>query len=352
MLTRMDEYPIHQTYSTFDHVVDGDPRWFDRFWFIIHDTEGKLCLGHGMGVYPNLSIMDGWAIVSSNNKQRNIRVSRELMHDREKLTVGPLHAEIVEPLQKWRLKLDSNDYGFSYDLEFESLAPPYELNPPAFRRFHNVVETNACHYNQSGHCHGKVTIDGKTITLNKTRYFAYRDRSWGVRPQVGGPPAGGRIFQEKWPSPRGNFLLANVGGLHLCYMGGEREDGGRSFMGGAMYNYEQMKQPLRVIDVQRDFKISGDRFQGGEALVTLSRGQPLKLSLRRLNTVFLRGGAYSGLDGYYHGMYRGDFHTEGEVWDLTDQKTLDKISGINDHIVECRLGDHVGYGICELYYRL
>jgi hypothetical protein len=348
----MDEYPIHQTYSTFDHVVDGDPRWFDRFWFIIHDNEGKLCIGHGMGVYPNMSVMDGWSIVVVNDKQRNIRVSRELMHDREKLTVGPLHAHILEPLQKWRLVLDDNDYGFSYDLEFESVAPAYELNPPVFRRFHNTIETNACHYNQSGRCQGKITIDGRTFNINRSNYFGYRDRSWGVRPQVGGPQAGGRIFHGKWPSPNGNFLLANIAGFHLCYMGGERPDGVRSFMGGAMFNYEQMKQPMRVIDVQRDFKVSNGRFQGGEAIVTLSRGQSLALSLKKLNTVFLRGGAYSGLNGYYHGMYKGDSHIEGEVWDMRDQATLDTISGVNDHIVECRSGTHIGYGVCELYYKL
>ncbi|MBI4287413.1 MAG: hypothetical protein HY671_03155 [Chloroflexi bacterium] len=352
MLTKMDEYPIHQTYTTFDHVADGDPRWFDRFWFMVHDTEGKLCIGHGTGVYPNLSVMDGWAIVSVNNKQRNIRVSRELLHDREKLTIGPLHAEIVDPLQKWRLTLGSNDLGFSYDIEFESLAPPYELNPPAFRRYHNAVETNACHYNQSGRCQGKVTVDGKTFTLDKTRFFGYRDRSWGVRPQVGGPQCGGRIFQEKWPSPRGNFMVANVGGFHLCYMGGERQDGVRSFTGGIVYNYDQNKPPVRITDVQRDFKLSGDRFQTCDMTVSLSRGLPLKMSLRRLNTVFLRGGAYAGLNGYYHGMYRGDLHVEGEVWDLKDDATLDAISGVNDHVVECRLGDKVGYGVGELYYKL
>ena len=125
MLTKMDEYLIHQTYSTIDHVADGDPRWFDRYWFLISDAQGKLCIGQGMGVYPNMSVMDSWAIVVMNNKQRNLRASRELMHDRENMTVGPLHAEVLEPLKRWRLVLDENAYGFSYDLEFDGMAPPY-----------------------------------------------------------------------------------------------------------------------------------------------------------------------------------------------------------------------------------
>jgi len=352
MLSQMDDFLVHQTYSTLDHVVDSDPRWYERYWFLIHDRASGLSLGQGLGIYPNMNVMDGWAIVTLDGAQHNLRVSRELWHDRGDINVGPLHSEISEPLRKWHLELEENPQGFSYDLEFEAACLPYELDPPHFRRRRNAVETNMCHFDQSGLCRGKVTVGGQTFELKDDTCFAVRDRSWGVRSTVGGPQASGQYFPSAWPSPRGNFCVLHFPDFHLAYLGGEMVDGTRSFAGGIVYGFDDERSPRRVTDVEREIHFEQERFTGADIIVHSAHEDPLRLSVKRLDCVYLRGGAYAGIDGYYQGMPRGPEHMEGETWDLTDVATLRKIDGINDFVVECRLGDQVGYGVFELYYQL
>jgi len=42
ILTKHDELPCHQIASTFDHVMDSDRAWTEKFRCNVHDTTGKL----------------------------------------------------------------------------------------------------------------------------------------------------------------------------------------------------------------------------------------------------------------------------------------------------------------------
>ena len=56
MLTRYDEYLCHQIASTFDHVETSAREWSERIIIHTHDTEGKIHLSCGMGVYRNRNV--------------------------------------------------------------------------------------------------------------------------------------------------------------------------------------------------------------------------------------------------------------------------------------------------------
>ncbi|MBL7119748.1 MAG: hypothetical protein ISS53_03585 [Dehalococcoidia bacterium] len=52
MLTKYDEFPCHQTVSTFDHVETSAREWTERIWFCVHDKSEKSHLLAGFGKYP------------------------------------------------------------------------------------------------------------------------------------------------------------------------------------------------------------------------------------------------------------------------------------------------------------
>src|SRR3989304_5026273 len=124
MLTRFDDYMMHQIPANFGQTLTTDRRWFDRYWSNIHLINGELTICQGLGVYLNTNVMDGFSIVDHSKSQYSVRASREMSGDPDVMSVGPVHSEILEPLKRWRLWVDDNPYGISYDLEFEAVGFP------------------------------------------------------------------------------------------------------------------------------------------------------------------------------------------------------------------------------------
>jgi hypothetical protein len=58
MLSRFDDYPIHQTAEPVFHTASSDRFHYDRFWYNGHARDGSFYFGVGMCRYPNLGILD------------------------------------------------------------------------------------------------------------------------------------------------------------------------------------------------------------------------------------------------------------------------------------------------------
>ena len=54
----LDEYPVHQTPLPMDRVASSDRNFYDRSYFNAHDRTGEIFLVTGLGVYPNLGVID------------------------------------------------------------------------------------------------------------------------------------------------------------------------------------------------------------------------------------------------------------------------------------------------------
>ena len=112
MLTPADDYPLHQTADPI--AFSGtDRNFYDRFFFNGYDREQNVFFALALGVYPHLDVMDGSLCVRINDRQYNLRCSKEMLMDRLNLEVGPLSVEIVEPLRQTRLVIADNEYGIS-----------------------------------------------------------------------------------------------------------------------------------------------------------------------------------------------------------------------------------------------
>jgi len=177
MLTKFDDYLIHQAIDTLDHVASGDPRFMDRGLFIAHGKDDRFYFQIGFGLYPNENMIDAFVCGACGNHEYNLRVARPLQHDRSDLNIGPLHIEIMDPMSVWKIWIDDNKHGIRCDLTFRPRAPAYEFQPVFIRR-NNYVDQHQMHFVQSGAYEGWIQIGDLRI---KDGIIGARDRSWGVR---------------------------------------------------------------------------------------------------------------------------------------------------------------------------
>jgi hypothetical protein len=158
------------------HLPETDAAgWFDRFWVNAHALDGRTTVSQGIGVYRNTGVVDAFAIVVRGRDQRMVRASRALGAEPGPLAVGPIAAEIVEPLRSWRFALSpGNDAGIAYDFTFTGAFAPIDCGRMR----------DWSHFVQAGRAQGSLTLDGERIALDPAGWRAGRDRSWGLRPET------------------------------------------------------------------------------------------------------------------------------------------------------------------------
>ncbi len=143
----------------------------------------------GIGKYHNRNVIDMFAGISRGKEQLTVRASRQLDADPERVGVGPLDYEVLEPLRKVRFVLQENDIvPIRFDLTITGVLPPFleqkdsQREPQGFR-----VQSDLLRYHQASTVSGEIWMDGKRIEVRDEEWFGFRDHSWGVRMDVGEP---------------------------------------------------------------------------------------------------------------------------------------------------------------------
>lgn len=209
MLSPLDDYPVHQIAEVIRHVGTSDRNFYDRYYFNCYPqpgtTEEPLFLIIGLGQYPNLGVMDAFAVLRRGEDHIVFRASRALGHDRMDLSVGPLRVEVLDGLHRLRVVLEPSPEApdLSFDLAFQSNVPA-SLESRHFVRQLERVTFDTQRFVQTGTWSGKLTIDGVTTAVNPETWMGNRDRSWGVRPVGEAEPAGRRADPAE--SAQSNFF--------------------------------------------------------------------------------------------------------------------------------------------------
>ena len=89
----LDEFPIHQAPLSLAYMDTSDRNAYDRCYLNAHDRTGDVFLITGLGVYPNLGVIDAYATVRRGDRQYTIRASDALGEDRMRQEVGPYRVE-------------------------------------------------------------------------------------------------------------------------------------------------------------------------------------------------------------------------------------------------------------------
>src|SRR5258708_31085036 len=98
-LSPLDDYPVHQAAEVMRHPVTADRNFYDRYYFNCHPCTEDLFLIVGFGQYPNLGVVDAFAVALRHSQHRVVRASRELGTDRMDTTCGPFTVEVIEGLK-------------------------------------------------------------------------------------------------------------------------------------------------------------------------------------------------------------------------------------------------------------
>jgi hypothetical protein len=213
MLTKGDDYPLHQTAEPIAYA-GTDRNFYDRYFFNAYPaTPGDLrMLGVAFGIYPQLNIADAHFCWLDGGRQVALHASCWLGMERLAMRVGPIAIEVVEPLQRLRVTVDAPDHGVRADILFDGFSFPIE--EPRFT--HRIGPRTLLDYTrltQNGRYAGWIELDGARTVLDG--FVGTRDRSWGVRPigardaQPFAPPEPPQFFWLWSPCvfPDGDFFF-------------------------------------------------------------------------------------------------------------------------------------------------
>jgi hypothetical protein len=325
VLLGLDEFPFHQTTDTFAAVAGSDPSWNDGHYVCAADQAGTVALTSNVRLYANNDVLDGFVCLRHLDRQYNVRVSRRLRPNMEHLGAGPLRLEIVEPLASVRLVLDENPVGIALDITCRTANTPY-MGPVEVRRLDGRLLSERATYEITGECEGWVSVGGQRIDLASTSSSFFRNHSWGYQPPRGRPTAYGAPHPGKRAPGVRQWVL-----FHTPSHGGFffEDPSGRAAAGHGAILAGDRVVPIVDIATELEFHDGGRRLSRGMFRLTDVEAGVREYEFEDLGWVYCQGGGYFGGfdDGLGQGVYRGDEHLEGEVWDVSRPTTIVDESG-------------------------
>jgi hypothetical protein len=285
-----------------------------------------------------------------------VRASRELAPDPGATAVGPVHYEVILPLQVIRFTLEPNDVvPISFEWTFAGVVPP-ALEQREVRRSRDGyrLDTDIVRYHQAGTASGWAEMDGHRVEFDHATWVSTRDHSWGVRYQVGQPVDD--VAPRSEPEGVSTTVL-------WCPILCERPDGSRyalhwyyqrhamggwsrvEFQGGVEHP-DGRREPFAALVPRLRFRDDNRRLEGGVLEFTTQAGDARPVTIEAVSdTGFHLGtGLYLGFGGRWHGQWRGRLAVDGEyLADCADPAVARKVHQLRDTVV--RVEDPVGGGV-------
>jgi hypothetical protein len=312
MLTKADDFPIHQTPEPIAYS-GTDRNFYDRYFFNGYGPDGTEFFAIAFGVYPQLNIADAHFAVIRDGVEHCLHASRVLHMERFDLACGPIRIEVLEPLQRLKVTVEPSN-GIAAEIVFEGRAFPIE-EPRFMRRIGPRAFMDYTRLTQNVRCTGWIEVDGVRRHLADGAVGS-RDRSWGVRP-VGAPDS-----QPPVPMTMGGFFWQwtplNFADRSVFFHVNADPDGrpwntravivpDGSAHGG---HYETEAATMDEVSL-----IAGTRHaRGGTLNVPLAQGAA-SIRFEPILTFLMRGIGYAS-PNWRHGGYKGELVVEREDIDL------------------------------------
>lgn len=344
----LDEYPIHQIPLPMRYTDGGDRNVYDRSIFHGVDHQAGWYFITGLGVYPNLGVIDAYLTVRRGDEQWVVRTSGHRPEDRMSQQVGPYRIEVRRPFHELRIVCDGDEQGVGCDLVYRSEYGPI-AEPTHQRRTGDRLFIDASRFAGVGTWEGELRVAGETLAVTPDRFTATRDRSWGVRP-VGEaePPGRPAPFSGMWwcwvPLRFDDFALhvileEDAEGVRTTNLAV------RQWPVAADRPLEQFGWPLPEITYA-----PGTRRPTAARMELADRqGEVHLLEVEPLVGIPLNVGCgYNGDPDWAHGTYKGESWVEGAHYDHGDPAVAGRaMFAFTDHIARARFDGQEGWGIFE-----
>lgn len=305
MLTKADDYPIHQTSEPIA-FAGTDRNYYDRYFFNGYSLTGDLFFAAGLGVYPHLNIMDAAFSVVHKGVQHNVHASRYLNMERLDTQVGPIRVEVVTPLEVLRLHVNDAENGIKADLTYHCRTRPLKEPRFTYREGPRTV-MDITRMTQNGTYEGWIEVAGERIEITRDRYFGTRDRSWGVRP-IGlsdpQPLAPAKPPQFYWLWSPLNFDDR----ISLYHLNDDAQ--GRSWNTNAVICGIGDGEPEEMFKCRSeiDFKSGSRHAKAARLFFTHENGSETRIDLTPQWQFYMTGIGYGNPD-WAHGLNKGELAT-------------------------------------------
>lgn len=354
MLSKFDDYAIHQTPEPIAHPASSDRNVYDRYWFNGYAADGEFYFGIGMGLYPHRGILDCGFSIARDGEQHAFHGSRRAPNEPSDTTCGPFSIQIIEPMKSLRVRLEPNSTGIECDLEFIARTACVEEGRQT-RRLGNRIFMDATRFAQYGRWQGTIKYDGKTLPIERERVYGTKDRSWGIRP-VGAPEMDGA---PRMDMPQFFFLWAPLQWKTRCthFSTFEESDGRAWHQDGAFVPAYEVPDDIPGVNdaaieymsrVEHKLEYNRGTRKARRADIALVErsGARHEIALEPLLTFQMKGIGYQHPE-WAHGHWKGELAVAGESWKSAD---IDPLAWENLHtqqVVRARMGDEEGIGVLE-----
>ena len=345
MLTRLDDYPLHQTAEPIAQPATGDRNFYDRYFFNGYNRAGDFFFAAALGVYPNRRVMDASFSVVQGGRQWVVRASRLAPIERTETTVGPITVEVVEPLRVLRLRVAPNPHQLSADLTFTAHTAAIE-EPRFTHRVAGRLVMDSTRLTQFGVWDGSITIGDTAVPVHAATMLGSRDRSWGIR-MVGEPEGGapGMMPQFFW-------LWAPIQFDDVCvhFDVNEDADGRRWHANGNLARVgafgDDTIEYIKAVDHRVRWQPGTRRAASATITLTPHGRAPLTIELEPLHTFQMLGIGYLHPE-WGHGMWKGEEAVGGDAWTLADLDPLDPRHLHVQQLCRARMEGREGVGVLE-----
>ena len=346
MLTKADDYPIHQTPEPVAYAGLGR-NFYDRYFFNGYHKEEDLFFALGMGIYPQLDIMDAGFSIIQSGKQRNLLSSKVMNHERLDTVVGDIQVEVVKPLEEFRIMVKSGKNDIHADLFFRARCPANE-EPRFTYKIGSQTVIDYTRLTQSGRWSGWLEVDGRRILVDSENWAGTRDRSWGIRP-IGLPDA--QKNPHAPPISQYFWLWAPINWSDAVSFYHRNDDAlGNTWNEAAVFCQDGLSEELQLarsasselvfIPGTRHAKKARISFQGPSDVTEITMTPRFHW--------YMKGVGY-GHPEFSHGTYHGGDAQTSEEYDLSaidDSKNL-HIQAVCSCQMEGELGAREGVGVLE-----
>jgi len=363
-LLAADEQFNHQVVETFASVGQSDLAWAEKVCGMAAAKDGSLQIGFGFGKYTNRNVVDGYAGVGRGVEQWVVRASRALHSDPETVNVGPISYEIIEPLHSVRVKLEANEQQpIAFDIVFKSIVPCVVEQREDRRDMHGYRKaTDQVRYHQTGVVSGWVEVAGERTLVSEDSWISTRDKSWGVRPQVGMPITDLEPdYHQRIPQVLAiwNPMLfqrddGSQYAFHHYFLQFSAPGFEQQSVQGGLEESQGVTSKLIGMTPDLNFDTPSKRLQGGEFLFLMEDGSERPMRFEKLSETgfYLGAGGYHGGDDHHHGSWRGELHVDGDhAMDASQAGVLERYKQFRDCMIriEDPVGGGIGWGNCQTY---
>jgi hypothetical protein len=354
MLSRFDDYPLHQTPEPIAHPASSDRNVYDRYWFNGYAGDGEFYFGVAMGLYRNRDVMDcGFSIVREG-EQHSFHASRRAPSEPTDTTVGPFRIEVVEPMRVARVVLEPNETGIECDLTFAARTAAVEEGRQTLRAGTRAI-MDSTRFAQWGRWQGEVRYAGQTLEIDAARVYGTKDRSWGIRP-VGEPETGGAPPTRL---PQVFFLWAPIHWEDRCTLFAVFEDeAGRAWHSDGLIvpAYASVEtipegedagvERMSSVEHEIAYESGTRRMRAGTLTLVEPSGARHAIEIEPLLRFQMKGIGYLHPE-WGHGRWRGELAVGGESWKTDELNPLAMENLHVQQVVRARMDGAEGVGVLE-----